>query len=81
MLKKRGGSVYVEASLLMPAAILIAAALIFLTVHFFTAVCRQTDEHEKELEKQPAGSEALYVRKADKIERELERYAGSFEKE
>lgn len=65
------GSVYVEATFVMPAAVIIAAALITLTVSFYSDICRQAERHEEELSGQKAGYESSYVRKADRIEKEI----------
>ena len=76
-LRSRKGSVYVEASLVMPAAVIIAAALISLSMYFYSDICAQVRQHEKELSERPQGYESSYVRKADMIEREFDEYIES----
>ncbi len=73
----RNGSVYVEASLTMPAAVIITAALISLTMYFYSGICDKVRRHEEELSKRRSGYEASYVRKADRIEEEFEDYIES----
>ena len=70
MFKNKKGSIYVEASLVMPAACLICIALIYITMFFYTEV----DRHAVELEKWSEKKSSSYVRTVDKMEDEFYRY-------
>ena len=74
MFKNKKGSIYVEASLVMPAACLICIALIYITMFFYTEIRRQVDSHAVELEKWSEKKSSSDVRSVDKMEDEFYRY-------
>lgn len=76
MIKSKKGSIYVEASLVMPVTCLISISLIGLAMTFFSDIRHQVDYHKEELEKWSQGKEASYIRSIDRLEKDFDESVG-----
>ena len=73
MLKNKSGGIYVEAALVMPAAFLIALALIALTLFFYNELGMQVREHREVLAAIEDSKQAHYLRAQAALSAALER--------
>ena len=69
LVKSKRGSIYIEASMAMPLAVIVATALVCVTMLFYQKLSVQLAAHAEFWEKSGYGYEASYIRKTDSFEK------------